>query len=110
MLSNFGRSIIRPVISLIIIIGFFLVLNFMIINKSDTDCNSSVNSIFIITINNSIPFNLAFDEKTIECAFRVYGTGERRPLGFQLIDLFQNILSYLVWFLLILALRNRFKI
>lgn len=108
--SNYGRSIIRPVITLSLIVVLFLAINLISINKSESNCNSIFNSILIITVNNSIPFDLAFDESTIKCAYKVYGTGERRPLMFQLIDLLQVILSYLAWFLLLLSLRNRFKI
>jgi|GEM_PF-5224761 len=110
LLSNYGRSVVRPLISLLLIIGFFLIVNFSIIEGNDSNCNTRFNSILIITINNSIPFNLAFDKPTIDCAHMVYGTGERRPLSYQVLDLAQKILSYLVWFLLVLSLRNRFKI
>ncbi|MCF6318798.1 MAG: hypothetical protein L3J83_05915 [Proteobacteria bacterium] len=107
--SNYGRSFKRPIAWMLVFFQLFFVINMGLVadNKVACDVNYPVE---VYTLNNISPFGLGIDSKTTICAARVFGRSEIIPVNVQLINLTHKIINLLLWFLLLLAFKNRFKI
>jgi hypothetical protein len=108
--SDFARSILRPIIALSIIIVLFFLLNHYLVNTETSTCGVIYKNEWILTIERSVPFGLGFDESTLSCAKEIYGATKSPPVLIQIVNMIQVIFSYVLWFLFVLAIRNRFKI
>lgn len=114
-LSNFGRSLMRPLIALAaLFIGFTFVYvltrDLVACQKCGLDGLLPMSKATYLSFVNSMPFiGLGKNEQIKQISNCLYGT-EILPLGITVGTTVQTILSTILIFLFILALRNHFKI
>jgi len=120
-LSDFGRSVIRPFIGLMFLgyLSYLLYLNYPIENKPTPACNDSITlseAAIYLSARSALPFLPAtsYSENINQSYARLYGKkcgGKANvPNTIVLISIIQTIFSTILIFLLLLALRNHFKI
>lgn len=110
-LSNYGQGVIRPFIWMYLFFVLFLTINYNCIETRKVDCGDEVLfTVEIITLNNIIPFGLGFDKGTSMCVNKSFGSSNSMPVSIQIINMFHKIINLLLWFLVFLAIRNKFKI
>ncbi len=91
------------------LIVMFLI-NHYSINIETSKCGKIYTNEWILTIQRSLPFGIGFEQSTIECAKGINEVNRTVPITTQVFNMLQAIFSYILWFLLILAIRNRFRI
>jgi hypothetical protein len=127
LLANYGRSIIRPLLALVVSIFVFHALYSMVLTSPSSANETNFNrAVWAFTVANAVPFVGALTlEKEVKsiilCARDQPNTSidtkdsastclPMPTAGFQLLALGQSIISGLLVFFVALALRNFFKL
>lgn len=111
-LADYGRSFVRPALWLALSVPFFYLCYIAVLPPSDVDKYKQ--AVWMVALGNAVPFgssltNDAEVKKLLFCAGDVSGTC-LPPEWFQLLVSGQNLLSIILVFFIVLALRNYFRI
>lgn len=118
-LSDFGRSVMRPIFWLLVL-GFLFQVFYLKYSidaepQETVSCDRTEAAIYL-SVRNAMPFLLAtgYSEnlsRSYACLYGKHSDGkEKIPNAIVFISIVQTILSTILIFLLLLALRNHFKI
>ena len=74
-------------------------------------CDTKItNAVWLYTFNNVIPFGIGFDKETIKSTSIAFSSKDTIPIFIQFVNLFHKIINIILWFLVFLAFRNKFKL
>ncbi|WP_395377236.1 pentapeptide repeat-containing protein [Marinicella sp. W31] len=108
--SNYGMSIKKPLYALFGVFLIFFVFTFTSFSNEKAQCLGSYYPNEILSIQRTLPFGLGFEKKTIEAAKKCLYVNGVPSFSIQMIAILQVSISYILWFLFFLAIRNLFKI
>jgi len=108
-LSNYGRSIGRPVVIWFIILLLTIVINSGIALSNKKSKENYFDDVLVISLKNSLPLTLGFNKETVKQAYKVVFQADDPPICYQLFRLILVGFNLFLWFIFFLAIRNRFK-
>jgi hypothetical protein len=109
LLSDFGRSTLRPFLALVVSFVFFAVLFSVISSSQQCDFGRKISSGIILSLNNSLPF-LSWQKQSILAAAEncLLSQGDA-AMPYAIISIFQVLFSAVLIFLVGLGIRNSLK-
>ncbi|WP_099018483.1 hypothetical protein [Marinicella litoralis] len=110
LFSDYGRSISKPLIGILIIFGLLLVINCGTALSTKQPKGKYVGHAFFVSVNDSLPFPLAFNKDSIKASNQVIFENEYPPMSYQYVRLFLVSINLVLWFCFLLSIRNFLKL